>query len=175
MKTAVVAISAFLLSIAVSALSAEPKKSDGPANQAESRSMYDKKPAKPKNEERKDSEIYIPKDLDDCFAELKKVLPKKILDEMAKGSEEDMIRYHHGLGTWLRNNWGLWKGSRLSKWFNDRGIFHPDDMSGIIFDSFWRHLHDKPIKLDEQIKYYKDYWERAEKQHEELRKKEAKQ
>jgi hypothetical protein len=74
----VFAISAFLLSIAGSALSAEPKKSDGPGTQAESRSMYDKRPGKPENEERKDSEIYIPKDLEDCFAELR-AYPKTLV------------------------------------------------------------------------------------------------
>jgi hypothetical protein len=38
------------------------------------------------------------------------------------------------------------------------GIFHPDDMSGIILDSFWRHLHSQPIKLEEQTAYYQEYW-----------------
>lgn len=31
-------------------------------------------------------------------------------------------------------------------------------MSGIILDSYARHLKDEPIKLEEQIKYYQDYW-----------------
>jgi len=35
-------------------------------------------------------------------------------------------------------------------------------MSGIILDSFWRQLNGKPIKLDEQIKHYQDYWKKAE-------------
>ena len=106
-------------------------------------------------------EIYIPKDLDDCFVELKKIFSKEELEKIKGGAEDQMIRYHHGLGMWLRNNWGLWKGSRLSKWFNEKGIRHPDDMSGIILDSFWRHLHNKPIKLDEQVKHYQDYWTKA--------------
>jgi hypothetical protein len=105
-------------------------------------------------------QVYIPKDLDDCFAELEKRLSKRTVAKMKGGSEEDMVKYHHGLGTWMRNKWGLWKGSRLSKWFNDKGIRHPDDMSGIILDSFWRHLNEKPIKLDEQIKHYQDYWKK---------------
>ena len=75
--------------------------------------------------EQADQEVYIPKDLDDCFAELKRLLPKDEVAKMKSGPEDDMILYHHGLGTWLRNNWGLWKGSRMSKWFNERGIQHP--------------------------------------------------
>lgn len=43
-------------------------------------------------------------------------------------------KFHFGFGMWLRNNWDLWKGSRLSKYFNSIGVYHPDDMTGIIFD-----------------------------------------
>ncbi len=110
--------------------------------------------------EQSQEDIYIPKDLNDCFVQLKKLLKPEDIKKMRRGTEDDMIQYHFGLGMWLRNNWGLWKGSRLTKWFNAQGINHPDDMSGIILDSFWRHLNDKPIKLEEQIKYYKDYWEK---------------
>jgi hypothetical protein len=125
--------------------------------------------------EPKGEEIYIPKDLDDCFAQLKKMLSKEEVEKMKNGREDDMILYHHGLGMWLRNNWGLWKGSRLSKWFNGKGIQHPDDMSGIIFDSFWRHLNNKPIKLDEQVKHYQDYWKKAGEDREAREKKEKKE
>jgi uncharacterized C2H2 Zn-finger protein len=61
----------------------------------------------------------------------------------------------------MRNNWQLWGGSRLSKYFNDKGIYHPDDMSGIILDSYHRNLNGQEIKLDEQVKYYQDYWEKS--------------
>lgn len=103
-------------------------------------------------------EIYIPTDLNDCFVQLKKLLKPEDINNMRNSTEDDMIMYHLGLGMWMRNNWGLWGGSRLARWFNAQGIKHPDDMSGIILDSFWRHLNNKPIKLDEQIKYYQDYW-----------------
>lgn len=110
------------------------------------------------------SRIYIPKDLDDCFKELKKRLSPELIEEMKTGTENDMNKYHHGLGMWMRNNWGLWSNSRLKKYFNDLGIRHPDDMSGIILTSFWRYLNDKPIKLQEQIKYYQDYWKKIKEQ-----------
>jgi len=107
-------------------------------------------------------EIYIPKDLDDCFAQLKKLLKPEDIEKMRVGTEDDMTQYHMGLGMWMRNNWGLWGGSRLAAWFNAQGINHPDDMSGIILDSFWRYLNGKPIKLDEQVKYYQGYWKKQE-------------
>lgn len=102
--------------------------------------------------------VYIPKDLEDCFVELKRMLHPALINEMRLKSEDGMIEYHHSLGTWIRNNWALWAGSRLSKYFNELGINHPDDMSGTILTSLWRHLHSHPIKLDEQVEHYKKYW-----------------
>jgi hypothetical protein len=110
----------------------------------------------------KEDESYIPKDLDDCFVQMKKLLKPEDVEKMKSGTEDDMIQYHFGLGMWIRNNWGLWGGSRLAKWFNGQGIYHPDDMSGIILDSFWRHLNQKPIRLEEQVKYYQDFWKEQE-------------
>lgn len=104
------------------------------------------------------NKIYVPTNLEDAFDELKKMLHPVLLKEIKEGSERDMSGYHMGLGMWMRNNWGLWGGSRLAKYFNGIGIFHPDDMSGIILDSFWRHLNSQPIKLEEQVAYYQRFW-----------------
>lgn len=106
-------------------------------------------------------QAYIPTDLEDCFAELQRLLPKDLLQTMRDAKEADMVRYHHGLGTRLRNDWGLWRGSRLSAYFNKLGIHHPDDMSGIILTSFWRHLHRVPLETESQVAGYQQYWERA--------------
>ena len=103
-------------------------------------------------------DLYVPRDLDDCFVQLKTLLKPEDVEAMKSGTEADMSQYHFGLGMWVRNNWGLWGGSRLAKWFNALGIEHPDDMSAIILDSFWRHLNDQPIKMAEQVTYYKQYW-----------------
>ena len=105
--------------------------------------------------------VYIPKDLEDAFIELKTMLSPALLNEIRLKSEKGMIDYHHGFGTWLRNNWGLWAGSRLAQYFKQLGINHPDDMSGIILTSFWRHLHSQPIELEEQVEFYKEYWRKA--------------
>lgn len=103
--------------------------------------------------------VLAPPDLDSCLVTLEHELSTELQAEMKAGTETDMIRYHFSTGMWMRNEWGLWSGSRLSRWFNDRGIFHPDDMSGIILTSFWRHLNDQPIGLERQIAEYQRYWE----------------
>jgi hypothetical protein len=56
---------------------------------------------------------------------------------------------HLSLGMWLRNNWDLW--GRLSAYFNERGVHHPDTMSGIVFTSYYRHLRGEPLRLDKQL------------------------
>lgn len=77
--------------------------------------------------------IYIPQNLHESFAELDKQLTEINKKEMrALPKRDEMIRYHLGLGTWMRNSWGLWGGSRLQKYFTAKGIKDPEDMSSII-------------------------------------------
>lgn len=112
--------------------------------------------------------VYIPKDIDDCFKELNLMLSDSTrLMIMGWSEDEASSNLHFGLGMWLRNNWGLWRGSRLSKYFNDMGIYHGDDMSGIILDSYHRYLYNNDIKLEDQVKDYQDYWKKDKKDEEE--------
>lgn len=60
----------------------------------------------------------------------------------------------------LRNEWGLWAGKELAQWFYTKEIYHADDMSGIIVDSYQKTLAGEPIDLDKQIKHYHKHWER---------------
>lgn len=88
--------------------------------------------------------VYIPKNLEDCFLQLDKLLSEIDKKEMqALPKRDNMIQYHLGLGMWIRNNWGLWGGSRLQKYFNDRGITHPDEMSSIILEYYYDWLSGK--------------------------------
>jgi len=60
---------------------------------------------------------------------------------MTLPEDEATLRYHHGLGMWIRNNWGLWGNSKLKQYFLDQGITHPDNMSSIILKSYHRYLN----------------------------------
>jgi hypothetical protein len=102
-----------------------------------------------------------PRTLDECFVVLAKKLPPETLQRMRSGSEPDMIEYHHGLGTWIRNNWGLWSCGPLYQYFHRIGLEHPDDMSGVIFTSFWRYLRDKPLDVEGQVRKCQLYWRYA--------------
>lgn len=102
---------------------------------------------------------YIPKNLEDAHQELEKLLDQNEINRIKNNPEDFMSRYHHGLGTWMRNNWGLWKGSRLKDYFNSIGVQLADDMSSIILDSFWCKLHNQPFRLQERVLYYQAYLE----------------
>ena len=104
-------------------------------------------------------EDYIPVDLEDSLVQLYCTLNPQVVREMKSGTEDAMARYHHGLGTGLRNTWGLWAGSRLSRHLNGLGLKHPDDMSAVILSSFWRRLHGEPLRVEERVRYYQAYWE----------------
>jgi len=106
------------------------------------------------------SNPYIPKDLEDSIDTLIEMLLDEDYLAFKNGTEKEMSKQHHFLGRRLRNDWGLWRKSRLAKWFNEKGIHHADDMSGIILTSFWREINSELIKLDEQIKHYQDFWEK---------------
>lgn len=101
-----------------------------------------------------------PNNLNEALESLPIMLCQEDLNWIDNAQEDDMIQLHSNLGRWLRNNWGLWHGSNLSKYFNSLGITHADDMSGIILTSFWRYRHNKPLELDEQVQEYKNYWEK---------------
>lgn len=110
--------------------------------------------------------IYIPKDLEDCFKTLDNIYTDSVRLEIVKLTEDEYSSNNHlfGIGIWMRNNWQFWRGSRLSRYFNQLGIYHPDDMSGIIMDSYHRYLRKEEIRLDEQVKYYQDYWKKVKKE-----------
>jgi len=101
----------------------------------------------------------IPKNLDECIEQLKQNSSKEELEKFKNFKEEECCIYHHGCGTNIRNNWGLWtETSPLVKYFNSIKIYHADDMSGIIFTSIHRHLNGKDIELEKQITFYLNYW-----------------
>lgn len=106
--------------------------------------------------------VYIPKNLEDCFVQINAFWNDSIKKQVKSWEEREFTgKAHLGLGMWMRNNWRLWGGSRLSKYFNNLEIYHADDMSGIILVSYHRYLNNNEIRLEEQVKYYQDYWKNA--------------
>ena len=74
--------------------------------------------------------------------------------------EDEAMMLHHGYGTFIRNTLKLWHDGPAVKWFNEHGIYHADDMSGIIFTSLHRRENGVDVNLEEQISMYRKHWER---------------
>lgn len=105
-----------------------------------------------------------PTTLAEAHAELERILPPEELAKIdAMKSDDDMIKYHSGLGMDIRNGWGLWSGSALKKHMQQLGFTHPDDMSGVILETFWCKRHGKPFLLKERAAEYASSWDAAKK------------
>lgn len=63
---------------------------------------------------------------------------KKTVRETKKG---DLILFHHGWGTGIRNSFGLWQGNKAL--LKACGGGHPDDASMVIIESVWKTLRQQ--------------------------------
>jgi hypothetical protein len=46
----------------------------------------------------------VPSTLEECFVALERELPPETLAKIRESDERVMVGFHHGLGTWIRNN-----------------------------------------------------------------------
>ncbi len=100
--------------------------------------------------------VYIPMDIHDAIREIDGMMDETRKHEITGMTQEEFTGLAHlSLGIGLRNEWGLWSESRLAEYFNGLGIYHPDNMSGIILVRYHRHLTGKPLKIKKQVALYK--------------------
>lgn len=106
---------------------------------------------------------YKPKDLEESIQQLDILLHDTIKAGILLMTEKEFTTATHmSTGLWMRNNWGLWRGGKLSRYFNSIGIHHPDNMSGIILTSYHRHLNQKDIDLENQVLFYQEFSKKIE-------------
>ena len=105
-----------------------------------------------KQEAAEEIELPPPTTLEEAHKQLERLLPPEELVKIdAMKSEDEMTRYHSGMGRGIRNGWGLWKRGPLAKHLNELGFYHPDDMSGVILKTFWCKRHKQDFRLKERI------------------------
>lgn len=97
----------------------------------------------------------VPVDLESALAELDAMLPAEVRAWIATAEEDPSSEFHHGLGTYLRNEWGLWSRSALKTSLEDLGVKDPDSMSGLILSAYWRRARGLPIDLASEIETYR--------------------
>ncbi|HPG12722.1 MAG TPA: hypothetical protein PLU37_14410 [Chitinophagaceae bacterium] len=102
--------------------------------------------------------IYIPSNLNDCFTQLDRFWSDSLKNVIRNMSESKFTAGEHlNSGMWIRNNWGLHRGSRLTKFFNNIGVSNAEGISGIIITSYYRYLKGINIDLAYQISNYSYY------------------
>lgn len=91
---------------------------------------------------------YIPKDVNEVILELNKKIDAQSKSKFATVSEDAAAtRLFFSLGRWMTHNWSLYEGSRLSKYMQDLGIHHPDDMVRFFIIVYHRSLTKQPLEV----------------------------
>ena len=85
-----------------------------------------------------------PANVDAAVYEILKDMDAKNQTEVRSTKEEDLILFHHGWGTGIRNEFGLWKGNDSLIQSACGEQCHPDDASMKIIEAVWAKLHEKP-------------------------------
>ena len=93
--------------------------------------------------------VYIPYNLYDCFSQLDSLFPDSIKLEIFSGQT------HFGFGLWMRNNWGLWRESRLWLYFHDKGVSHPDHISSLITSMYYRKITNIELAFQKDLEAIK--------------------
>ncbi len=115
--------------------------------------------------------VRIPETLDEAIAALDEMIVEDLgwfmqssvgLDPVDREQEFTATR-HHGIGRWMRNEWGLWRGSPLQTHLKGLGLTHADDMSSVILTCFIRKKLGIPFDIEGQVAHYKAYWAAIEK------------
>ena len=61
-------------------------------------------------------------------------------DNIRNTPEQDLILFHHGWGTSIRNRYKIWQNKAL---LADIGKEHPDDASMVIIRDVWKLLQEE--------------------------------
>jgi hypothetical protein len=108
--------------------------------------------------------VTIPESLEAAYEYLRHRLDLDIVLNKKKSPDELVTMAHHGIGQWIRNHWGLWqKTGPLWEYLSSLGLWHPDDMSGVILKGFICHIQEKEFDIQAEVKHYERYWEEAKK------------
>jgi hypothetical protein len=85
-----------------------------------------------------------PKNLDAAVTEIVSNLAEKDKKTVRETPKKDLIKFHHGWGTGIRNSFGLWRGNEeLLKSACGGSLCHPDNASMIIIEGVWEALHSE--------------------------------
>ncbi len=74
-------------------------------------------------------------------ADILKGMPEESVRIVKSTAKDDLIKFHHGWGTGIRNHYGLWRGNKeLLRDACGGDACHPDDASMVIIEAVWEEL-----------------------------------
>jgi hypothetical protein len=82
-----------------------------------------------------------PKTVKEAVAQLLSEMSDKDKETIRNTKKEDLIKFHHGWGTGIRNDLGLWQGNK--DLIKDTKANHPDDASMVIIEAVWKELQGR--------------------------------
>ena len=83
------------------------------------------------------------KEIENSFPMIESLLSEEDLLEFKESPIKDLLFYHFGLGTWIRNNLLNTKENCLNSLFLENGVEDLDDMSFYIIMLFHYHVSKK--------------------------------
>jgi len=101
----------------------------------------------------------VPNTFKECTQALNEKLSPQSQIELMQLSKNELVLTHHGLGRWIRNNWGLWTEGPLYHDMKSMGFRHPDDMSGTIIKEYWLYLNKQPSEIEQDLTRYNQHWD----------------
>lgn len=99
-----------------------------------------------------------PKSKEEAVSVLKQKLSEEDLNKLGDSTRDNLVKYHFGLGTYIRNAFGIWGGNK-ALWDDLTGgePMHPDNLSGIIIEALWVDLKKQRGNYEEYLALEKLY------------------
>lgn len=108
---------------------------------------------------------YIPKDVNEVILELNKKIDAQSKAKFSQVTEDEAAtKLFFSLGRWMTHNWSLYEGSRLSKYMQDLGIHHPDDMVRFFIVIYHRSLTKQALEVKALVAKFNEKEEEQKKQ-----------
>jgi len=92
--------------------------------------------------------VVLPKTLDEAISMIIADMSTEDKDVIKETNRSDLVRFHHGWGTGIRNSFSLWGGNNELILSICSSLCHPDDASMKIIEAVWDKLHNKQINKD---------------------------
>ena len=94
--------------------------------------------------EMKKEQRELPEIIKQCFDQIGKEFPKEEVEKLKSESRDNLSKYHHGLGRWLRNNCRVTPEQMAQMTGKDKDLFlHKDSRSSELTEIYWDYLNGK--------------------------------